>query len=90
MAKTIRGPSLAMALMALMAPMALTACGRVVTPEPTVAETSATSTPPAVLFHTSAENSLGLKDQLPTLSQLIDEGVYGPLSSSIPCITVPA
>ena len=46
--------------------------------------------PPAVLFHTSAENSLGLKDRLPNLSRLIDEGVYGPLSSSIPCITVPA
>ena len=46
--------------------------------------------PPAVLFHTSAENSLGLKDQLPNLSRLIGEGIYGPLSSSIPCITVPA
>lgn len=46
--------------------------------------------PPRVLFHTGAENSLGLKDQLPNLSQLIDEGLYGPLSSSIPCITVPA
>jgi predicted AlkP superfamily phosphohydrolase/phosphomutase len=46
--------------------------------------------PPAVLFHTSAENTLGLKDQLPNLSRMIDEGIYGPLSSSIPCITVPA
>jgi predicted AlkP superfamily phosphohydrolase/phosphomutase len=46
--------------------------------------------PPAVLFHTSAENNLGLKDQLPNLSRMIDEGIYGPLSSSIPCITVPA
>ena len=46
--------------------------------------------PPPVLFHTGAENSLGLKDQLPNLSRLIDEGIYGPLSSSIPCITVPA
>lgn len=46
--------------------------------------------PPAVLFQTSAENPLGLKDQLPNLSHLIDEGLYGPLSSSIPCITVPA
>jgi predicted AlkP superfamily phosphohydrolase/phosphomutase len=46
--------------------------------------------PPAVLFHTSAENSLGLKGQLPNLSRLIDEGVYGPLASAIPCITVPA
>ena len=46
--------------------------------------------PPAVLFHTSAENSLGLKDQLPNLGRLIDEGIYGSLSSSIPCITVPA
>jgi len=46
--------------------------------------------PPAVLFRTSAEGNLGLKDQLPNLSRLVDEGVYGPLSSSIPCITVPA
>ncbi|MFO7740925.1 MAG: alkaline phosphatase family protein [Anaerolineae bacterium] len=46
--------------------------------------------PPAVLFETSSENDLGLKDQLPNLSRLIDRGVYGPLSSSIPCITVPA
>ena len=46
--------------------------------------------PPAVLFETGDENALGLKDQLPNLSRLIDEGVYGPLSSSIPCITVPA
>jgi len=46
--------------------------------------------PPEVLFHTGAEESLGLKDQLPNLSRLIDEGIYGPLSSSIPCITVPA
>jgi len=46
--------------------------------------------PPAVLFQTSAENRLGLKEQLPTLSRLMDEGIYGPLSSSIPCITVPA
>lgn len=46
--------------------------------------------PPAVLFHTSAENSLGLREQLPNLSRLINEGVYGPLSSSVPCITVPA
>jgi predicted AlkP superfamily phosphohydrolase/phosphomutase len=46
--------------------------------------------PPAVLFQTSAENPLGLKDQLPNLSRLLDEGLYGPLSSSIPCITVPA
>ncbi len=46
--------------------------------------------PPAVLFQTGAENPLGLKDQLPNLSRLIDEGLYGPLSSTIPCITVPA
>ncbi len=46
--------------------------------------------PPPVLFQTSDEHSLGLKDQLPNLSRLIDEGIYGPLSSSIPCITVPA
>lgn len=46
--------------------------------------------PPAVLFNTGGENELGLKDQLPNLSRLIDEGIYGPLSSSIPCITVPA
>ena len=46
--------------------------------------------PPAVLFQTSAENRLGLKEQLPTLSRLMGEGIYGPLSSSIPCITVPA
>jgi len=46
--------------------------------------------PPPVLFQTGDENVLGLKDQLPNLSRLIDEGIYGPLSSSIPCITVPA
>ncbi len=46
--------------------------------------------PPAVLFQTGAENPLGLKDRLPNLSRLIDEGIYGPLSSTIPCITVPA
>ena len=46
--------------------------------------------PPRVMFRTSAEHPLGLKDQLPNLSRLIDEGLYGPLSSSIPCITVPA
>ncbi len=46
--------------------------------------------PPSVLFERGDENSLGLKDQLPNLSRLIDEGIYGPLSSSIPCITVPA
>jgi predicted AlkP superfamily phosphohydrolase/phosphomutase len=46
--------------------------------------------PPAVLFQTGAEGHLGLKDRLPNLSRLIDEGMYGPLSSSIPCITVPA
>jgi len=46
--------------------------------------------PPAVLFETGDENELGLKDQLPNLSRLVDEGIYGPLSSSIPCITVPA
>ena len=46
--------------------------------------------PPSVLFKTGGEESLGLKDQLPNLSRLIDEGIYGPLSSSIPCITVPA
>jgi predicted AlkP superfamily phosphohydrolase/phosphomutase len=43
-----------------------------------------------VLFRTSSEGSLGLKDQLPNLNRLIGEGIYGPLSSSIPCITVPA
>jgi predicted AlkP superfamily phosphohydrolase/phosphomutase len=43
-----------------------------------------------VLFRTSAEGKLGLKDQLPNLSRLVDEGIWGPLSSSIPCITVPA
>jgi predicted AlkP superfamily phosphohydrolase/phosphomutase len=46
--------------------------------------------PPSVLFKTGDESDLGLKDQLPNVSRLIDEGVYGPLSSSIPCITVPA
>ncbi|MBN1953449.1 MAG: alkaline phosphatase family protein [Anaerolineae bacterium] len=46
--------------------------------------------PPPVLFQTGAESRIGLKDQLPNLSRLIDEGLYGPLSSSIPCITVPA
>ncbi len=46
--------------------------------------------PPSVLFRTGDENDLGLKDQLPNLSRMIDEGIYGPLSSSIPCITVPA
>jgi predicted AlkP superfamily phosphohydrolase/phosphomutase len=46
--------------------------------------------PPAVLFNTSGDNDLGLKDQLPNLSRLVDEGIHGPLSSSIPCITVPA
>ncbi len=46
--------------------------------------------PPSVLFETGDENDLGLKDQLPNLSRLIDEGIHGPLSSSIPCITVPA
>jgi predicted AlkP superfamily phosphohydrolase/phosphomutase len=46
--------------------------------------------PPAVLFKAGAEDTLGLKDQLPNLNRLINEGIYGPLSSSIPCITVPA
>ena len=46
--------------------------------------------PPAVLFRSSQEAPLGLRDQLPNLSRLIDEGIYGPLASSIPCITVPA
>jgi len=46
--------------------------------------------PPPVLFQTGDENDLGLKDQLPNLSRMVDEGIYGPLSSSIPCITVPA
>ena len=46
--------------------------------------------PPEVLFRTGSEGDLGLKDQLPNLSRLIDQGIYGPLSSSIPCITVPA
>ncbi len=46
--------------------------------------------PPAALFRSSQEDPLGLKDQLPNLSRLIDDGIYGPLSSSIPCITVPA
>ncbi len=46
--------------------------------------------PPRVLFKTGDEHSLGLKHALPNLSRLIDEGIYGPLSSSIPCITVPA
>ncbi|MGD8997413.1 MAG: alkaline phosphatase family protein [Anaerolineae bacterium] len=46
--------------------------------------------PPSVLFKTGDESDLGLKDQLPNLSRLLDEGIYGPLSSSIPCITVPA
>jgi predicted AlkP superfamily phosphohydrolase/phosphomutase len=46
--------------------------------------------PPAALFHTSVENRLGLRDELPNLSRMIDGGIYGPLSSSIPCITVPA
>ena len=46
--------------------------------------------PPPVIFKNSAEGPIGLKDQLPNLSRLIDEGIYGPLSSSIPCITVPA
>ncbi|MGD1993118.1 MAG: alkaline phosphatase family protein [Anaerolineae bacterium] len=46
--------------------------------------------PPPVVFHRADEHPLGLKDQLPHLSRLVDEGIYGPLSSSIPCITVPA
>jgi predicted AlkP superfamily phosphohydrolase/phosphomutase len=46
--------------------------------------------PPNVMFKTGKEDALGLKDQLPNLSRLVDEGIYGPLSSSIPCITVPA
>lgn len=46
--------------------------------------------PPAVLFRTAAEHPLGLRDQLPHLRQLMDTGLYGPLSSTIPCITVPA
>ena len=46
--------------------------------------------PPAVLFKTGDESNLGLKDQLPNVSRLIGEGIHGPLSSSIPCITVPA
>ncbi len=46
--------------------------------------------PPNVMFKTGAEDELGLKDQLPNLSRMMDEGIYGPLSSSIPCITVPA
>ena len=46
--------------------------------------------PPSVLFSAGDENPLGLKDELQNLSRLIDEGIYGPLSSSIPCITVPA
>ena len=46
--------------------------------------------PPSMLFETGEESDLGLKDQLPNLSRLVDEGIYGPLSSSIPCITVPA
>jgi predicted AlkP superfamily phosphohydrolase/phosphomutase len=46
--------------------------------------------PPPALFCTGDEHPLGLKDQLPTISRLVDEGIYGPLSSSIPCITVPA
>ncbi len=46
--------------------------------------------PPAVLFHPASHNPLGLRDQLPNLSRLLDEGIYGPLCSTIPCITVPA
>jgi predicted AlkP superfamily phosphohydrolase/phosphomutase len=46
--------------------------------------------PPPVLFHTGDEHPLGLKDQLPNLCRLVDQGIHGPLSSSIPCITVPA
>jgi len=46
--------------------------------------------PPPALFQAGDHHPLGLKDQLPNLSRLIDEGLYGPLSSSIPCITVPA
>ncbi len=46
--------------------------------------------PPSALFHASDEHHLGLRDQLPNLSRLLNEGAYGPLSSSIPCITVPA
>ncbi|MCX7683281.1 MAG: alkaline phosphatase family protein [Anaerolineae bacterium] len=45
---------------------------------------------PEVLFRKRTEGPLGLKDRLPNLSRLIDEGIYGPLSSCIPCITVPA
>jgi predicted AlkP superfamily phosphohydrolase/phosphomutase len=30
------------------------------------------------------------RDELPTLRQLMEAGAYGPLTSSIPCITVPA
>ena len=46
--------------------------------------------PPAVLFQTGAQYPLGLQDQLPNLSRLIKGGLCGPLSSTIPCITVPA
>ena len=46
--------------------------------------------PPAVLFRKGTDSALGLRDQLPSMSRLIDEGIHGPLSSSIPCITVPA
>lgn len=46
--------------------------------------------PPSVVFKSSAESHLGLREQLPNLDRLIREGIYGPLSSSIPCITVPA
>ena len=46
--------------------------------------------PPSVLFETADEGDIGLRDQLPNVDRLIREGIHGPLSSSIPCITVPA
>jgi predicted AlkP superfamily phosphohydrolase/phosphomutase len=42
------------------------------------------------LFETADESDIGLRHQLPNVDRLIREGIYGPLSSSIPCITVPA
>lgn len=46
--------------------------------------------PPSVLFETADESDIGLRHQLPNVDRLIREGIHGPLSSSIPCITVPA
>jgi len=46
--------------------------------------------PPSVLFETADKSDIGLRHQLPNVDRVIREGIHGPLSSSIPCITVPA